>query len=182
MIIKKKILIALLGAWAIAACSPENEEVDPTTVAVTDPTPRNVSLTQATLYGNANVKKTGATTNECTIGIEWTLASDDEFIESTKSISQGVVGSLITCDLHHLRPDTRYIYRTYVIARGATYLGTTAEFTTQSFGNIAEVARMMNIHKSVLLSYIYGMKEPSTERMKMLRETLHLKGAKMMSA
>ena len=76
----------------------------------------------------------------------------------------------------------KYIYRTYVIARGATYLGTTAEFTTQSFGNIAEVARMMNIHKSVLLSYIYGMKEPSTERMKMLRETLHLMGAKMMSA
>ncbi len=48
--------------------------------------------------------------------------------------------------------------------------------------NIAEVARMMNIHKSVLLSYIYGMKEPSTERLKMLRETLHLMGAKMMSA
>lgn len=48
--------------------------------------------------------------------------------------------------------------------------------------NITEVARMMNIHKSVLLSYIYGMKEPSTERMKMLRETLHLMGAKMMSA
>ena len=48
--------------------------------------------------------------------------------------------------------------------------------------NITEVARMMNIHKSVLLSYIYGMKEPSTERMKMLRETLHLMGVKMMSA
>lgn len=48
--------------------------------------------------------------------------------------------------------------------------------------NIAEVARMMNIHKSVLLSYIYGMKEPTEERMKLLKETLHLMGAKMMTA
>ena len=39
----------------------------------------------------------------------------------------------------------KYIYRTYVIARGATYLGTTAEFTTQSFGNIAEVAGQENV-------------------------------------
>lgn len=48
--------------------------------------------------------------------------------------------------------------------------------------NIAEVARMMNIHKSVLLSYIYGMKEPTEERMNLLKETLHLMGAKMMTA
>lgn len=48
--------------------------------------------------------------------------------------------------------------------------------------NIAEVARMLNVHKSVLLSYIYGMKTPSDERMKNLKEVLHYMGAKMISA
>lgn len=48
--------------------------------------------------------------------------------------------------------------------------------------NVAEVARLLKIHKSVLLSYIYGMKEPSAERMKLIKETLHLMGAKLMSA
>lgn len=48
--------------------------------------------------------------------------------------------------------------------------------------NIAEVARMINVHKCVLLSYIYGMKEPTEERMKHLKEALHLMGAKMISA
>lgn len=48
--------------------------------------------------------------------------------------------------------------------------------------SIPEVARMINIHKSVLLSYIYGMKEPTEERMKLLKDTLHLMGAKMMTA
>lgn len=140
-----KIVFCSLCSLAIVACDSVYNEPDPDTVAITDPTPRNVSLTQVTLYGNANVKKTGATTNECTIGIEWTLASDDEYIESTKSISQGVVGSMITCDLHNLRPNTRYIYRTYVIARGTTYVGSTAEFETQSFGNIAEALSAQNI-------------------------------------
>lgn len=48
--------------------------------------------------------------------------------------------------------------------------------------NVAEVARMINVHKSVLLSYIYGMKRPSEERMKLLKDTIHLMGAKMLSA
>lgn len=48
--------------------------------------------------------------------------------------------------------------------------------------NVSEVARMLNVHKSVLLSYIYGMKKPSAERMESLKETLHFMGAKMMSA
>lgn len=48
--------------------------------------------------------------------------------------------------------------------------------------NISEVARMMNIHKSVLLLYIYGMKKPTEERKTLLKETLHLMGAQMMTA
>lgn len=48
--------------------------------------------------------------------------------------------------------------------------------------NVSEVARMLNVHKSVLLSYIYGMKKPSAERMEALKEALHFMGAKMMSA
>lgn len=45
--------------------------------------------------------------------------------------------------------------------------------------NIAEVARMMKIHKSVLLSYIYGMKAPSTERMTQLKDILHFMGKQL---
>lgn len=48
--------------------------------------------------------------------------------------------------------------------------------------NVAEVSRMINIHKSVLLSYIYGMKQPTEERMKLLKDAIHLMGAKMLSA
>ena len=48
--------------------------------------------------------------------------------------------------------------------------------------DITEVARMVKIHKSVLLSYIYGMKKPSAERMSQLREALHFLGTKLMYA
>ena len=47
---------------------------------------------------------------------------------------------------------------------------------------ISEVAQMMDIHKSVLLSYIYGMKEPSEERIQKLCNALNFMGAKMLSA
>lgn len=43
--------------------------------------------------------------------------------------------------------------------------------------NVAEVARMINVHKSVLLSYIYGMTKPTEERMKLLKDAIHLRGA-----
>lgn len=45
--------------------------------------------------------------------------------------------------------------------------------------NISEVARMMKIHNSVLLSYIYGMKVPSLDRMKQLKEILHYMGQQL---
>lgn len=45
--------------------------------------------------------------------------------------------------------------------------------------NIVEVARMMKIHQSVLLSYIYGMKVPTTERMTQLKDTLHFMGQQL---
>ena len=45
--------------------------------------------------------------------------------------------------------------------------------------NIAEVARMMKTHQSVLLSYIYGMKVPSTERMTQLKDILHFMGKQL---
>lgn len=48
--------------------------------------------------------------------------------------------------------------------------------------NVSEVAKLIDVHKSVLLSYIYGMKEPTIERMNKLRDTLHFMGAKLMTA
>lgn len=48
--------------------------------------------------------------------------------------------------------------------------------------NVSEVAKAMKVHKSVLLSYIYGMKEPSAERIALLRDTIHYLGAKMLTA
>ncbi len=48
--------------------------------------------------------------------------------------------------------------------------------------DIAEVARLMNIHKSVLDSYRYGMQQPTPLRMSLLRDTLHIMGAKLLSA
>ncbi len=48
--------------------------------------------------------------------------------------------------------------------------------------NIKEVARQIKVHKSVLLSYIYGMKVPTPERMSLIKNTLHFLGAKLMTA
>ena len=48
--------------------------------------------------------------------------------------------------------------------------------------NVNEVAKLIHVHSSVLLSYIYGMKEPSEERMQKLRNALHFIGAKLMTA
>lgn len=45
--------------------------------------------------------------------------------------------------------------------------------------NITEVAKMMKIHLAVLLSYIYGMETPSEERMKQLKDVLHIMGRQL---
>lgn len=42
--------------------------------------------------------------------------------------------------------------------------------------NVAEVARNMGIHRSLLLKYIYGMSVPSPQRKAQLRQTLHALG------
>lgn len=48
--------------------------------------------------------------------------------------------------------------------------------------NYAALAKAMNVHKSLLLRYFYGMVEPSAERMSLLKDTLHIMGKEMLSA
>lgn len=40
--------------------------------------------------------------------------------------------------------------------------------------NVSEVARQMGIHKSLLSRYIYGIKKPSEERKRQIKEALHV--------
>ena len=47
--------------------------------------------------------------------------------------------------------------------------------------NISEVAHQMGIHKTLLSSYIYGMKKPGPERMQLIRNTLRMMGREMMA-
>ncbi len=47
--------------------------------------------------------------------------------------------------------------------------------------NISEVARTMGINKSLLSKYIYGIKKPSEERKKQIKEALHLLGQELLT-
>lgn len=47
--------------------------------------------------------------------------------------------------------------------------------------DLTALANEMRVHKSVLLSYIYGMVQPSDERKKLLKDTLHVMGTKLMA-
>ena len=48
--------------------------------------------------------------------------------------------------------------------------------------NVSEVAHHLNINKSLLTRYIYGISKPSEERLAQLRETLHTFGRELQSA
>lgn len=45
--------------------------------------------------------------------------------------------------------------------------------------NISEIARWMGINKSLLSKYIYGIKTPSEERKKQIKEALHSLGQEL---
>lgn len=47
--------------------------------------------------------------------------------------------------------------------------------------NISEVAKCIGINKTLLSSYIYGMKKPSEERLMLIKQTLHDMGQKLIA-
>ncbi len=47
--------------------------------------------------------------------------------------------------------------------------------------NVSEVARSMGINKSLLSKYIYGIKKPSEQRKKQIKEALHALGQELMT-
>lgn len=48
--------------------------------------------------------------------------------------------------------------------------------------NVSEVARYLNINKSLLARYIYGISKPSEQRLIQIREAFHLFGKELLSA
>ena len=48
--------------------------------------------------------------------------------------------------------------------------------------NVSEVARTLNINKSLLSRYIYGISKPSQQRIQEIRSALHSMGKALMSA
>lgn len=48
--------------------------------------------------------------------------------------------------------------------------------------NVSEVARYLNINKSLLARYIYGISKPSEQRLKQIRDAFHLFGKELLSA
>ena len=48
--------------------------------------------------------------------------------------------------------------------------------------NISEVARSLNINKSLLARYIYGISKPSEKRVAEIKEALHRFGKELLSA
>lgn len=48
--------------------------------------------------------------------------------------------------------------------------------------NYADVAKAMNVHPSLIARYIYGMSEPSPQRLSQIRESLHSFGRDLLSA
>lgn len=48
--------------------------------------------------------------------------------------------------------------------------------------DLTELSRVMNVHKSVLMLYINGIKQPTKERIELLRDTLHIMGHDLLTA
>ena len=48
--------------------------------------------------------------------------------------------------------------------------------------NVSEVARYLDINKSLLARYIYGISKPSEQRLAQIREALHMFGRELQSA
>ena len=48
--------------------------------------------------------------------------------------------------------------------------------------NVSEVARAININKSLMARYIYGISKPSEKRVQQIREALHRFGKELLSA
>ena len=48
--------------------------------------------------------------------------------------------------------------------------------------NVSEVARYLNINKSLMARYIYGISKPSDKRLQEIREALHAFGRELQSA
>lgn len=48
--------------------------------------------------------------------------------------------------------------------------------------NVSSVARRMNINKSLLARYIYGISKPSPQRVQQIKDTLHQMGKELASA
>ena len=47
--------------------------------------------------------------------------------------------------------------------------------------NVSEMAKYMGINKSLLAKYIYGIKKPSTERMRKIRQSFHMMGKELIA-
>ena len=57
-----------------------------------------------------------------------------------------------------------------------------ALFAKYPWLNISEVARSLNINKSLLARYIYGISKPSEKRVTEIKEALHRFGKELLSA
>ena len=47
--------------------------------------------------------------------------------------------------------------------------------------NVSEVARAIGINKSLLAKYIYGIKRPSEERMRQIKDAMHMMGEELIA-
>lgn len=57
-----------------------------------------------------------------------------------------------------------------------------ALFRRFSWLNVSDVARILDINKSLLARYIYGISKPSQQRVEEIRNTLHQLGKELLSA
>lgn len=48
--------------------------------------------------------------------------------------------------------------------------------------NVSEMARYIGINKSLLAKYIYGIKRPSKERMRQIKQAMHTMGEELVAA
>ena len=133
----------IMACLLMVGCKSDDEPESTGSIAVTG-NASNISLTEATVYGNASVARLGLVASQCVIGVEYDVASDD-FSSPATYVAQGVSGSLFTCNLSNLLPNTTYQYRAYVEAQGMVYYGEKESFTTQSFGNIASCESFSNL-------------------------------------
>ena len=107
-------------------------------------------VTYAEIYGFVNLDKILSNPR---FGIEISEFEDFDTLFSIKVFAKELEGNRLIVKANNLNGDTKYYYRTFVIANGVSYYGNINSFKTNPFNNITKTGEASNLaYTSVLIN------------------------------